>query len=61
MQGAAVNAGLGVDPRPLFQSGTLRRLGLESRRYLLYVSRFEREGWGYQDITENEILANLII
>ncbi|MGE0640012.1 MAG: glycosyltransferase [Thermoanaerobaculia bacterium] len=33
----------GVDPRPLFQSGTLRRLGLESRRFLLYVSRFEPE------------------
>ena len=33
----------GVDPRPLFQTGTLRRLGLESRRYLLYVSRFEPE------------------
>lgn len=33
----------GVDPRPLPAGETLRRLGLESRRYFLYVSRFEPE------------------
>jgi glycosyltransferase involved in cell wall biosynthesis len=33
----------GVDPRPLAGTRVLRRLGLESRRYLLYVSRFEPE------------------
>jgi glycosyltransferase involved in cell wall biosynthesis len=33
----------GVDARPLWQQGALRRLGLESRRYFLYVSRFEPE------------------
>jgi glycosyltransferase involved in cell wall biosynthesis len=33
----------GVDARPLWQSGVLRRLGLEKRGYFLYVSRFEPE------------------
>jgi len=33
----------GVDARPLWQSGVLRRLGLEKRSYFLYVSRFEPE------------------
>ncbi|HSM15355.1 MAG TPA: glycosyltransferase, partial [Thermoanaerobaculia bacterium] len=33
----------GVDPRPLSATGTLRRIGVEPRRYLLYVSRFEPE------------------
>ena len=33
----------GVDPRPLTATGLLRRLGVESRKYLLYVSRFEPE------------------
>jgi glycosyltransferase involved in cell wall biosynthesis len=33
----------GVDPEPLPAGETLARLGLESRRYFLYVSRFEPE------------------
>jgi glycosyltransferase involved in cell wall biosynthesis len=33
----------GVDARPLWQSGVLKRLGLEKRNYFLYVSRFEPE------------------
>ncbi len=33
----------GVDARPLWQSGVLRRLGVERRGYFLYVSRFEPE------------------
>jgi glycosyltransferase involved in cell wall biosynthesis len=33
----------GVDPRPPAETGTLARLGLASRRYFLYVSRFEPE------------------
>ena len=33
----------GVDARPLWQSGVLRRLGIEKRGYFLYVSRFEPE------------------
>jgi glycosyltransferase involved in cell wall biosynthesis len=33
----------GVDPRPPAETGVLKRLGLESRRYFLYVSRFEPE------------------
>jgi len=33
----------GVDPRPPRTTGVLDRLGLEPRRYLLYVSRFEPE------------------
>jgi glycosyltransferase involved in cell wall biosynthesis len=33
----------GVDPRPPRSTGALRRLGLEPRGYLLYVSRFEPE------------------
>ncbi len=33
----------GVDARPLWQSGVLRRLGVEKRGYFLYVSRFEPE------------------
>ena len=33
----------GVEPRPLAQTGLLARLGLESRRFFLYVSRFEPE------------------
>lgn len=33
----------GVDARPLWQSGVLRRLGVGKRAYLLYVSRFEPE------------------
>ena len=33
----------GVDPRPPQTTGVLERLGLASRRYFLYVSRFEPE------------------
>lgn len=33
----------GVDPRPPGETETLARLGLEPRRYFLYVSRFEPE------------------
>ncbi len=33
----------GVDPRPPHETGVLARLGLASRRYFLYVSRFEPE------------------
>jgi len=33
----------GVEPRPPRSAGALRRLGLEPRRYFLYVSRFEPE------------------
>lgn len=33
----------GVDARPLWQSGVLRRLGVQKRDYFLYVSRFEPE------------------
>ena len=33
----------GVDPRPPAETGVLARLGLQSRRYFLYVSRFEPE------------------
>lgn len=33
----------GVDPRPPAETGVLARLGLTSRRYFLYVSRFEPE------------------
>ena len=33
----------GVDARPLWQSGVLRRLGIAKRGYFLYVSRFEPE------------------
>ena len=33
----------GVDPKPPRSQRVLRRLGIESRRYLLYVSRFEPE------------------
>jgi glycosyltransferase involved in cell wall biosynthesis len=33
----------GVDPRPVEPGDTLQRLGLESRRFFLYVSRFEPE------------------
>jgi glycosyltransferase involved in cell wall biosynthesis len=33
----------GVAPRPLAQTGLLARLGVESRGYFLYVSRFEPE------------------
>lgn len=33
----------GVDPRPPAETGVLARLGLENRRYFLYVSRFEPE------------------
>ena len=33
----------GVDPRPPAGRAALERLGLESRRYFLYVSRFEPE------------------
>ncbi len=33
----------GVEPRPVKQTGLLARLGVEARRYLLYVSRFEPE------------------
>jgi glycosyltransferase involved in cell wall biosynthesis len=33
----------GVEPRPPAETGTLARLGLASRRYFLYVSRFEPE------------------
>jgi glycosyltransferase involved in cell wall biosynthesis len=33
----------GVDPRPPATTGVLNRLGLKSRRFFLYVSRFEPE------------------
>ena len=33
----------GVDPRPPQETGVLERLGLQSRGYFLYVSRFEPE------------------
>jgi glycosyltransferase involved in cell wall biosynthesis len=33
----------GVDPRPPRETGVLARLGLESRAFFLYVSRFEPE------------------
>lgn len=33
----------GVDPRPPRETGVLERLGIESRRFFLYVSRFEPE------------------
>ncbi|HSG40681.1 MAG TPA: DUF1972 domain-containing protein [Thermoanaerobaculia bacterium] len=33
----------GVDPRPPAEIGVLARLGVEPRRYFLYVSRFEPE------------------
>ncbi len=33
----------GVDPRPPATRGELQRLGLETERYVLYVSRFEPE------------------
>jgi glycosyltransferase involved in cell wall biosynthesis len=33
----------GVEPRPPAEAGVLARLGLVSRRYFLYVSRFEPE------------------
>lgn len=33
----------GVDPRPPAETGVLARLGVQSRRYFLYVSRFEPE------------------
>ena len=33
----------GVDPQPIAAGETLGRLGLETNRYLLYVSRFEPE------------------
>jgi len=33
----------GVDPRPPAETGVLERLGIEPRRYFLYVSRFEPE------------------
>jgi glycosyltransferase involved in cell wall biosynthesis len=33
----------GVDPRPPAETGVLARLGLRSREYFLYVSRFEPE------------------
>lgn len=33
----------GVQARPLWQSGVLRRLGVEKHGYFLYVSRFEPE------------------
>jgi glycosyltransferase involved in cell wall biosynthesis len=33
----------GVEPRPAAEEGVLQRLGLVSRRYFLYVSRFEPE------------------
>ena len=33
----------GVDPRPPAETGVLERLGIASRRFFLYVSRFEPE------------------
>jgi len=39
----SVTIAYGVDPRPPAETGTLVRLGLEPRRYFLYVSRFEPE------------------
>jgi len=38
----------GVDPRPPAAAGALRALGLEPRRYFLYVSRFEPENNPHQ-------------
>lgn len=40
---ASVPIAYGVEPRPLAQTGLLTRLGIESRRFFLYVSRFEPE------------------
>jgi len=40
---ASVPITYGVDPRPPRETGVLARLGLEPRRYFLYVSRFEPE------------------
>ena len=39
----SVSIAYGVDPRPPRETGVLERLGLEHRRYFLYVSRFEPE------------------
>ena len=39
-------------------------IGIETRdprNFARLTKRFDKGGWGYQDITENEILANLII
>ncbi|PHP68028.1 threonine dehydratase [Zhengella mangrovi] len=39
-------------------------IGIETknpRNFPRLTKRFDKEGWGYQDITENEILSNLII
>ena len=39
-------------------------IGIETknpRNFSVLKKKFDREGWGYQDITENDILANLII
>jgi glycosyltransferase involved in cell wall biosynthesis len=38
----------GVDPHPPRETGVLERLGLTSRRYFLYVSRFEPENNPHQ-------------
>jgi len=40
---SSVPIAYGVEPRPPAETGTLARLGLASRRYFLYVSRFEPE------------------
>ncbi len=40
---ASTTIAYGVDPRPLPPGGTLESLGLEARKYVLYVSRFEPE------------------
>ena len=40
---ASVPIAYGVEPRPPRDTGVLDRLGLASRRYFLYVSRFEPE------------------
>ena len=39
-------------------------IGIETknpRNFATLRKKFDREGWGYQDITENDILSNLII
>lgn len=40
---ASVSIAYGVDPRPPRETGVLEKLGLASRRFFLYVSRFEPE------------------
>jgi glycosyltransferase involved in cell wall biosynthesis len=45
---ASVPIAYGVDPRPPRETGVLEKLGLQSRRFFLYVSRFEPENNPHQ-------------